>query len=107
MSGIAPVRELTAQDALPLARLLTRLAEETDHVLLSVEEARAAEEGQRERTRQVLGASNQCIFVADATSELVGFIGLTQGLFEMNRHAASLMIGVRRLAIRYRLWAMA
>lgn len=91
------VRELEASDALALGELLRALAAETEHVLPSPRESAAAPHAQAARTRAVIDAPNQQILVAEDTAHsLIGFVALSQGLYEKNAHVASVMVGVRR-----------
>ena len=73
---------------------MTTLARETPNSLLTESESIEAGKSQHQRIDSVLRASNQRILVACDGSDLVGLVGLTQGLFERNKHCISLMIGL-------------
>ncbi len=90
------IRELWQSDAADFAELLIQLSRETSFALLSEVENRALASTQPERTRQLIEAPNQQVLVATDNTALIGFVALSQGLFEKNRHACSLMTGVLR-----------
>lgn len=88
------IREIAEQDAAAFAALLIQLSRETSFTLLSEAENAALAPSQPERTRQLIVAPNQQVLVATDNGALIGFVALSQGLFEKNRHACSLMTGV-------------
>ena len=90
------IREITEHDAAAFAALLTRLSRETPFTLLSEAENAALAPTQPERTRQLIAAPGQQVLVATDQGALIGFVALSQGAFEKNRHACSLMAGVLR-----------
>lgn len=88
------LRSVTLSDAQEFARLFVKLAGETRFTVLTQQEAITAAEKQAQRLEQLLQSDHQMVFVAECEGDLVGYIGLTQGLFEKNRHAATLSMGV-------------
>ena len=90
------IRAIRQSDAAAFAQLLIQLSRETPFTLLSEVENRALASTQSERTRQLVEAPNQQLLVATDDAALIGFVALSQGLFEKNRHACSLMTGVLR-----------
>jgi RimJ/RimL family protein N-acetyltransferase len=90
------IRELRQNDAADFAQLLIQLSCETPYTLLSEVENRALASTQPERTRQLIEAPGQQVLVAADNAVLIGFVALSQGGFEKNRHACSLMTGVLR-----------
>ena len=90
------IRPITEDDAAAFAALLVQLSRETPYTLLSEAENAALAPSQPGRTRQLIAAPNQQVLVATNKGALIGFVALSQGLFERNRHACSLMTGVLR-----------
>ena len=88
------IRDLEENDSDKFADLLVQLSRETTHTLMTEEESIALGKTQHTRTQQLILASNHKILLATHGELLVGFVGLTQGLFERNQHCAALMIGV-------------
>ena len=88
------IRDLEENDSEQFADLLVQLSRETVHTLMTEQESIALGKTQHERTQQLILASNHKILLAMYDEALVGFVGLTQGLFERNKHCAALMIGV-------------
>lgn len=94
--GQPEVRGLRQSDAAEFAQLLIQLSRETPFTLLSEVENRALASTQPQRTRQLIEAPGQQVLVATVKDTLIGFLALSQGGFEKNRHACSLMTGVLR-----------
>jgi len=90
------IRPIKEDDAAAFAALLIQLSRETPYTLLSEAENAALAPSQPERTRQLIEAPNQQVLVASDNGALIGFVALSQGVFEKNRHACSLMTGVLR-----------
>lgn len=90
----AGIRDIEEADADDFAGLLVQLSRETSHALMTERESLALATTQRQRTRQLVLADNQKVLLALQDDHLVGFLGLTQGLFERNRHSAALTLGV-------------
>ena len=90
------IRGIRHNDAAPFAQLLIQLSRETPFTLLSEAENTALASSQPERTRQLIEAPGQQVLVATDNDTLIGFVALSQGGFEKNRHACSLMTGVLR-----------
>jgi RimJ/RimL family protein N-acetyltransferase len=90
------IRNIRQSDAAAFAQLLIQLSRETPFTLLSEAENTALAQSQPERTRQLIEAPNQQVLVATRSHALIGFVAVSQGVFEKNRHACSLMTGVLR-----------
>jgi RimJ/RimL family protein N-acetyltransferase len=90
------IRDIRQNDATVFAQLLIQLSRETPFTLLSEVENTALASTQPERTRQLIEAPSQQVLVATDNATLIGFVALSQGVFEKNRHACSLMTGVLR-----------
>jgi len=90
------IRDIRQNDATAFAQLLIQLSRETPFTLLSEVENTALASTQPERTRQLIEAPSQQVLVATDNDTLIGFVALSQGVFEKNRHACSLMTGVLR-----------
>ena len=88
------IKDLEESDSDAFAALLVQLSRETTHALMTEQESIELGNSQHERTRQLVLADNQKILFAVHDTILVGFLGLSQGTFERNRHSAALMIGV-------------
>lgn len=88
------IKDLEESDADAFAELMVQLSRETTHTLMTEQESIELGKSQRERTRQLVLAANQKILLAGQDGLLTGFLGLSQGLFERNRHSAALMTGV-------------
>ncbi len=88
------IRDLEENDSDQFADLLVQLSRETVHTLMTEQESIIVGETQHARTQQLILASNHKVLLATEDQALVGFVGLTQGLFERNKHCAALMIGV-------------
>lgn len=88
------IRDLEENDSDQFADLLVQLSRETIHTLMTEQESIVLGETQHARTQQLILASNHKVLLAFDDQALVGFVGLTQGLFERNKHCAALMIGV-------------
>jgi RimJ/RimL family protein N-acetyltransferase len=90
------IRDLRQNDAAGFAQLLIQLSRETPFTLPSEVENRALASTQPERTRALIEAPGQQVMVATHNAALIGFLAVSQGGFEKNRHACSLMTGVLR-----------
>jgi RimJ/RimL family protein N-acetyltransferase len=90
------IREITQQDAPAFARLLIQLSRETRFNLLTEAENTALAETQPARTAQLIASPEQQVLLATSDDAVIGFVALSQGVFERNRHACSLMTGVLR-----------
>ncbi len=91
---VVTIKDLDESDSDAFAALLVQLSRETTHALMTEQESIELGKSQHERTRQLVLADNQKILFAVHDTVLAGFLGLSQGSFERNRHSAALMIGV-------------
>ncbi|MBK6617259.1 MAG: GNAT family N-acetyltransferase [Nitrosomonas sp.] len=88
------IREIRQQDSEQFSALLAQLAEESDYTLLTASEYRAGAATQASRTAQIIQSPSQQIFVSCNLEQLVGFVAISQGIYQRNAHCGSLMIGV-------------
>lgn len=86
----ARIRALGSGEGEALKALRVQLAEETDFLMRTPEETRAAP------APAVAAGDHRAILVAERDGELIGFIALNRGSFLRNAHVASFSIGVLR-----------
>ncbi len=91
---IIEIRDIEENDSDEFASLLIQLSRESPYTLMTEQESIVLGKTQYARTQQLILAPNHKILLAIHDGLLVGFVGLSQGLFERNQHSAALMIGV-------------
>ena len=90
---------------------------ETSFMLLEPGERRATETDERARLESIAKQTNSVVLVAEEEGRLVGYVAASGGAFHRNRHAAYVVIGIRRshagqgigtqLLTRLEQWALA
>ena len=98
--SVIQIRHPRAGDGEALVRLMNALDEETSFMMLEPGE-RTTTAGEQEQSIQAfLESTSQVMYVADAGSELVGFVAGLGRSANRNRHAMSCIIGVKQQASR-------
>lgn len=97
MSSSTPleIREVTLDDTAALLSLKRRLDRESDFMMLEPDERATTEEEERGHIADVLVRNNSTILVADAGSELAGYLEASGGMYRRNRHVVEIVVGVR------------
>jgi len=90
------IRRLTETEAEKYLRLRQRVEDEALYLLLEPGERKIDDEAEREKIRKALAAGNDNILVAEADHELIGFVSVRAGDFRRDRHAAHIVIGIRK-----------
>jgi RimJ/RimL family protein N-acetyltransferase len=83
-------------DAEQLLGLFARLDRDTHFMIMTPGERNTSVDQQAAKIADISEQANCALFVAEKGTALVGFVGVTGGRFNKNRHCASLALGVTR-----------
>jgi RimJ/RimL family protein N-acetyltransferase len=90
------IREATIDDADALLALKAALDRESSFMLLEPDERTTTATAARDELRVITERPNSVVLVAEDAGDLVGYVEASGGDFRRNRHAAYVVIGVRR-----------
>ena len=88
------IRHVAEEDARALVGLQLALDRETSFMLLEPGERATDEDRTRGQIQATLARPNQTVLVAQVGEHLVGFLAITGGVYQRNRHNAYLVMGV-------------
>jgi len=88
------IRTIAREDAREFLALRDKLDTETPFLLLEPGERAMTEDQQKDKIDYVLSKPNSTILVAEVLSQLVGYISLTGGPYQRNKHVGYIVISV-------------
>ncbi|MDH5681541.1 MAG: GNAT family N-acetyltransferase [Spirochaetota bacterium] len=88
------IRTIAPEDAGNFLSLRNKLDTETPFLLLEPGERLMTAAQQRDKIEYVLSKPNSTILVAELSSQLVGYISLTGGPYQRNKHVGHIVISV-------------
>ncbi len=90
------IRQVTVDDAEAFLELRRHIDKETTFMMLEPGERQTTIEQERDRLNAMLATDNKIVFLAEDTSQLVGFLWANGGDYRRNRHNVHIVIGLRQ-----------
>ncbi len=98
MQADVRVRPAAVSDARPLLELKRALDRETEFMMLEPDERTETEADLARHLDEAASRGNSAVFVAEAGTELLGYVEAEGGSYRRNAHSAYVVIGVRSAA---------
>jgi RimJ/RimL family protein N-acetyltransferase len=89
------IREIVSDDAANFVELIQQVETQSDFMLFEPNERKITPEQQQKRIETMLLEDNSTIFVAELDNHLVGYMVVTGGFANRNKHSVYIVIGVR------------